>query len=160
MTLRIGAALVAALLVAPNPLVAADPMDELKKEKAKLKGTWVVQSFETDGKQVDELKGMMFVFNGNEFTSKALYQVSANGTYKLNPSKKLKEIDLVVDRGGGLKTTTRAVYTCEGDELKIYAAVSEVGRDARGRVVDKPGERPKATDGKAGAVITLTREKK
>jgi uncharacterized protein (TIGR03067 family) len=154
MKVRIGAALVAALLV------AADPMGDPKKEKDKLKGTWVVQSFEAGGMPIDSLKGMTFAFDGDKSTSQVPNQKASPGTYKLNATKKLKEIDLVVNHPGGGRTTTRAIYTCTGDELKIFAAATKLEIDAGGRVVEKIGARPKATDGKAGATITLTRAKK
>ena len=47
MTVRLGAALAAALLVSALA-VAADPPADLKKEKEKFKGTWVVKTFEED----------------------------------------------------------------------------------------------------------------
>jgi uncharacterized protein (TIGR03067 family) len=154
MKVRIGAALVAAFLV------AADPVDDTKKEKEKLKGTWVVKSFEADGKPIDTLKGMTFAFDGNKFTSKLPDQKAEAGSYKLDTSKELKELDLVVHRTGGVKTTTRAVYVFEGDELRIYAAVTTFAVDGSGRVIEKIGDRPTRADGKVGATITLTREKK
>lgn len=154
MKVRIGAALVAALLV------AADPVGDQKNEKEKLKGTWVVQSFKAGGMPIDSLKGMTFAFDGDKFTSQAPSQQAAPGTYKLNATKKLKELDLVVHHPGGGRTTTRAVYAWDGDDLKIYAAATTLEVDARGRVVEKVGTRPKATDGKVGATITLTRPRK
>ena len=163
MTVRICAALAAALLVTALAVSAdppADPKTDLKKEKEKFKGTWVVKSFEEDGKPIDALKGMTFAFDGDKFTSRPADQPASAGTYKLDPSKELRHLDLVVNRGGGVKTTTRAVYVFEGDELRIYAAQTNVTVDARGRVTEKIGERPKKTDGKTGATITLTREKK
>ncbi len=158
MKVRIGAALVAALLVVAD--VAADPMDDVKKEKDKFKGTWVVKSFEADGKAIDSLKGMTFTFDGDKFTSKVPDQKAAPGSYKLDPSKELKELDLMVNRPGGGKTTTRAVYAFDGYELKIYAAATTTAVGPNGRVTETVGERPKKADGKSGATITLTREKK
>ena len=153
MKVRIGAALVAALLV------AADPQDDVKKEREKFSGTWVVRSFETDGKAIDALKGTTFAFDGEKFTSKVPDQKSAGGTYKLDPSKELKEIDLLVNRVGGGKTTTRAVYAFDGHELRIYAAATTVATDPRGKVTETIGPRPTTTNGRTGAIITLTREK-
>lgn len=153
MKVRIGAALVAAFLV------AADPMEDMKKEKDKLKGTWVVKSFEADGKTIDSLKGMTFTFDGDKFTSKVPDQKALPGSYKLDPSKELKELDLMVNRPAGGKTTTRAVYVLDRNELKIYAAVTTFAV-VDGLVTEIIGERPKKTDGKSGATITLTRENK
>ena len=154
MKVRIGVALVAALLV------AADPQDDVKKEKEKFNGTWVVRSFESDGKTIDSLKGMTFAFDGEKFTSKVPDQKAAAGTFKLNPSKELKELDLMVNRAGGGKTTTRAIYVFDGHELRIYASATTVTTDPRGKVTEKIGERPKAADPRSGALITLTRENK
>jgi uncharacterized protein (TIGR03067 family) len=158
MKVRFGATLVVAFLVTAD-LVATDPMDGTKKEKDKLKGTWVVKSFEADGKTIDSLKGMTFAFDGDKFTSKLPDQQAMPGSYKLNPSKELKELDLIVHRVGGGKTTTRAIYVFNGNELKIYAAVTTVAI-VDGDLIEVIGERPKKTDGKSGATITLTRENK
>ena len=112
----------------------------------------MVKSFEADGKTIDSLKGMTFAFDGDKFTSKLPDQQAMPGSYKLNPSKELKELDLIVHRVGGGKTTTRAIYVVAGNELKIYAAVTTLAI-VDGDLIEVIGERPKKTDGKSGATI-------
>jgi len=156
MKIRIGAVLLVALLV------AADTPDEaVKKEKEKFKGVWVVQSFEAGGKSLDQLKGMTYEFDGDKLVLKHPKQKEAVvGSYKLDPTKDPKELDLITPRADGAKSTTRSIYILDGDELKICCGANIVTTDSKGKMTEKTGERPKKMDDKSGGFIILKREKK
>jgi uncharacterized protein (TIGR03067 family) len=156
MKMRISIALFAIVF-----LITADtPEEAVKKEKEKLKGTWVVQSFEVNGKPLDALKGMSYVFDGDKLIVKRAKQNDREGSYKLDPSKEPKELDIITPHPDGGKTTTRAVYILDGDELTICSGTTTTTTDSAGKVTEKIGERPKKVDAKSGALITLKREKK
>ncbi len=113
----------------------------------KIQGTWKVVAVENDGVKApsEPLKRWTIVFKtGNKvFVNKG--GVPEEGTFTLDPSKSPKEIDLTLERPGG-DDTVKAVYTLEGDELKIC------GPSAK----DRP--RPKEISSKKAQLTTLKRE--
>ena len=130
------AALVAGLLSAP-----AD------KDADKLQGTWTIVSSEEDGQPVAKLKGVTFTFAGEKVTMTQNGQ-EKKGTFKLDPDKKLKEIDLTEDGSGN---SMKGIYSIDGDTLKLCFPS---GRD---------GQRPSEFSGKKdakSALVELKREKK
>jgi uncharacterized protein (TIGR03067 family) len=87
-----------ALLLSPVP--AADK-DDAKKDQEALQGTWRPVSSEREGKdQGDDAKEhVLFIFEKDTFTVKQGDQVLLKGTFKLDPSKKPKAIDMTVTEG-------------------------------------------------------------
>src|SRR5262245_47507586 len=116
MTAHICAAFVAALFVAADA-----PDDAVKKEQEKLKGTWVVESFQLGEKTIDKLKGTTYQFNGEKLIITIPGQKGTEGTYKLDPSKNPKALDIVTPVGDG-KVTSHTIYALDGDELKICSS--------------------------------------
>lgn len=143
----------ALLIVMAGLLVAADAKDdEIKKEMAKLEGSWKVVALEKSGKPApDEVlkEAPRITFKGDrinlKFSGKDKEQES---TYKLDPSKKPKEID-IVEKRGDRNEPSKSIYLLDGDDLKICMA--------------RPGlERPTEFATKEGAqhsMLTLKREK-
>jgi uncharacterized protein (TIGR03067 family) len=141
MTRYVVTALVAGLLLAAAP--APREEDDAKKETEKFQGTWRMVSFEEGGQALpaDQVKefGYRFTFEKDTFTvkaaevvkSKPVEVVKTTGTYKLDPTKKPKAIDMAIT-GGDYKGK---------DILGIY----EVGEDTLKWCAAKPGEkdRPK-----------------
>jgi uncharacterized protein (TIGR03067 family) len=148
-------------LFAVTLLVAADAPDEaVKKEKEKLKGTWVVESFQVGGMKLDKLKGMTYRFDGDKLFIKAPGQKEVEGAYRIDPSKDPKQLDIVTPRSDGGKATSLAVYALDGDELKVCSGLTTTTTDAKGKAVGKTGDRPARFDAKLGGLIVLKREKK
>jgi uncharacterized protein (TIGR03067 family) len=114
-------------------------------DKEKLQGTWVLVSGEHDGQPIPEdvAKTVKLVFAGDKVTLHHNDQKN-EGTFKLAPGKKPKEIDLDMDSGA-----VKGIYQLDGDTLKLANA--------------KPGdERPKEFPKKEGSgltVATLKRQK-
>jgi uncharacterized protein (TIGR03067 family) len=136
------------LVVAAGLLVGADAKEDLKKEKEMLKGTWSVTAFEVPKGQKEpsekELKGMKLI--ATEDKLRAIFGDEDNpASYKLDPSKKPREIDIMLDGGKTLK----GIYSLDGDTLKI--CVAEKG--------DRPKEFKADAETKA-AVMTFKRDKK
>jgi uncharacterized protein (TIGR03067 family) len=92
-----------------------------KDDQAKLQGTW---TFEKDGKTC-ELK-----FAKNDFTITFDRKDAFKGTFKIDASKKPKQMDLTITEGEKFKgETAQAIYELDGDTLKWCA--SEPGKAMR-----------------------------
>jgi uncharacterized protein (TIGR03067 family) len=101
-------------------ITAAAPREEdVKRDKAGLKGGWSVAAFERNGKEfgVDEIKRLEWTFGANSVTIKANNQ-ERESTYTLDPSKEPKQIDLTY-KG----QVTLGIYELGTDRLRICLAL-------------------------------------
>jgi uncharacterized protein (TIGR03067 family) len=98
--------------------------DPTKDELKKLQGDWALLSETIDGIKIsdDEAQSLFITVKDHEYTmflfSKSLGKVK----FKIDPTKKPKEIDLFP--GGGLIQEKKrlAIYELKGDEWKICSA--------------------------------------
>ena len=155
MRTRLGVVLACALLVAAEP---AD--DAVKAEKGRLKGTWVVQSFDDGEEPVGKVKGATVRFDGDKVFMTLPGAKEQEGTYAIEPSKKPKQIDLTSAPPGEEKMTARGVYELDGDALKIRFGAVGIMIDGNGKKTVIPSVRPKSLDAKEGVLMVLKREKK
>jgi uncharacterized protein (TIGR03067 family) len=121
------------LLPALGLLLAAAQADDeaVKKEVARLKGKWsVVEVFGPDGQKAPEEyvkdSKMTITEDKMKFTTKEGKQPEAS--YKVNPARRPKEIDLVVVDGPEKGKTIKAIYSLEGNTLKIAHAGPDAER--------------------------------
>jgi uncharacterized protein (TIGR03067 family) len=132
-------------------LVAAGDNAEkeaLKKEWAKLEGTWVVIAKEDNGMKADEdaVKelGSITIKDG-----KYTWSSGSGGIMVIDPTKKPKHVDYSIVDGQGMVHLYKGIYELDGDTFKdIYAP---------------PGaERPKdfKTEGTDHVMMVHKREKK
>ena len=144
----------ALLIVVAGLLVAADSKDDAgKKDLEKLQGTWKPVSVEQRGESKEDEEDHRLVFDGNKFRIKRGDETMIQGTFKLDPSKKPKAIDMMIteDENGEHKgKTALGIFALDGDTLKWCVA--------------EPGttERPKDFSAPADTnlmFITLKREK-
>jgi uncharacterized protein (TIGR03067 family) len=97
---------------------AAD--DDVKK----LQGTWTIVSIEVDGAKptgpkVDEvLKTGTLTFDGNTLQTKFPMK-SDKGTFKLDPDKKPKQIDVEFEGRGKNGKPDLGIYEFDGETLKL-----------------------------------------
>jgi uncharacterized protein (TIGR03067 family) len=135
-------------------LVGSDsPKEEVKKIQEKLQGTWKPVSVEQRGESKEDDEDHRLIFDGNKFRIKRGDDTMIQGTFKLDPSKKPKEIDMKIteDENGEHKGKTAiGIFALDGDTLKWCIA--------------EPGttERPKEFSAPADTkfmFITLKREK-
>ncbi len=138
-------------ILAAALLVAAD---DAKKDQAGLQGTWKPVSSEQNGKDTtDEGKEHTLIFEKDTFTVKRGDNVMIKGTFKLDPSKKPKTIDMTVTEGRRDEDKGKelhGIYELDGDTLKWCTG--------------QPGttERPTEFSTKAGGkelLVTLKKEK-
>ncbi len=120
------AAVVIALLA--GVLAADAPRDGGKKEKErdKLQGKWVAVALDQEGKKVpaENLKDarLTLVIKGDRFTFTSPRRTQT-GTFRIDPSKKPRTIDLMVtsESGKEKKSTVLGIYEWVGPKLRIAA---------------------------------------
>jgi uncharacterized protein (TIGR03067 family) len=142
------------LLVLTAPAALALAQDDAAKEEAKkLQGTWKVVEFSLDGKKqpADKAK-MAFVFKDDTVTFSVDGQKAAEGTFKIKPSAKPKELDIVHAEGPQKGKVDMSVYVLDGDTLKIAGYTGDIS------LTKRPTAFPK-DDEKGMDVFTLKREK-
>jgi uncharacterized protein (TIGR03067 family) len=135
MRTRLFLVLAVALLMAPD--TAKD--EAAKKEYEKLTGTWKIVSLQIEGTnaETDDIKEMRLVLQGDHFTLKQ-GGTDYNGTYKVDPTRKPKTIDVFFTDGPEKGNTAYGIYELDGDTYKV--CISMTGK-----------ERPKEFASKAGS---------
>jgi uncharacterized protein (TIGR03067 family) len=147
------------LLVTVGVLVAAEEKDDaVKKDKAKLKGSWEVVAIEEDGKPAQPLpkdRKMKVVFQDDKIvvTDYVGDKVtdSKEAAYSIDPTKKPAQLDIVPADGPGKGKVVPHIYTVDKDELKLCGATEE------------SPQRPKefaTKEGSKSILLVLKREKK
>jgi uncharacterized protein (TIGR03067 family) len=117
------------------------------KDQERLQGTWAVKSMRVGGKEVDPpVKETKLTIEGNNWTQTGGKRTE-RGTYKLDPSKMPKHID-ITKKGDKGSPVLRGIYSLKGDTLKI--CVPNKGPE---------GPRPASFDDKDAYEVTLTRVK-
>jgi uncharacterized protein (TIGR03067 family) len=109
-------------------LGAGAPAGEGKKDKDALQGVWKVVSVEERGKSMEDNEGHEVVIKGDEFTLKRGDKTLFKATFKLDPTKKPKQIDLKITedlRNKHVGETAEGIYALEKDQLK--ACIVEPG---------------------------------
>jgi uncharacterized protein (TIGR03067 family) len=100
-----------------------DAPPDAKKELAKLEGTWREIGGEEVGRveTAEEAKGeeIEFIFKGNVLTIRKHGKVEGELKVSLDPSKDPKELDLEFTEGKGKGKKCLAIYSLEGDRLRI-----------------------------------------
>jgi uncharacterized protein (TIGR03067 family) len=130
-------------------LVWAYKPDDKKKDEDKIQGTWQAVSMEHLGHKVpdENVKQLRLVFGTDGKLTLVRGENELNGMYKLDPTKKVKEVNLKAEGEKGLL----AIYKLDGDELTICG------------VPDGDGDRPTEFATNAGTknrLIVFKREKK
>jgi uncharacterized protein (TIGR03067 family) len=149
----------AILVLVPALLIVCAGLDaqekKKKEDKDRIQGTWQAVSGEEAGQDSPDSKQFKMVFKGDKFTLiKGDNERFIEGTFKLDPSKKPKQVDFKVTGGTGAEEfkdkTALGLYELKKDELKWVCC--------------KPGndERPKefATAGTQFLMVVFNREGK
>jgi uncharacterized protein (TIGR03067 family) len=137
-------------------LLAADnSTDEAtQKERKKLEGVWQAEKSVQDGQEQANAAEHVLTFEGNTFTITRKGMAFVKGTFKVDPTKKPKEIDMEVKESPGGRDdgkTAKGIYAVDGDQLRWCT------------VHPGKGERPTefaSTPGSQRLFITFKREKK
>src|SRR4051812_4804016 len=110
--MRWKALLVVAAVLATDGGPAAD------KDGDALQGTWTVTEAEENGQPLDRIKGNTLTIDGSKFTIKTETS-DLKGTFALHPDIMPKGMDLTHVEGAVKGRIWYAVYSLDGDELKI-----------------------------------------
>jgi uncharacterized protein (TIGR03067 family) len=145
--------LLAALCLLLSPLAAhafQTAEERVKREEEKLSGTWEVVRVEADGQALPpkQFRGLKMTFKAGKFTAQMGQGEKQEGTYKIDPTKNPKRIDISRKNGPPAGRDQFAVYSLAGNTLKVCS-----GGSAK--------ERPDGfeTRGKEGRVLmTLRRQ--
>jgi len=114
--------------------------DSAKEDIAKLQGTWVRVYVDADGKKSKDGKkkpgeAITLVIKGDKF---------GDETFKLDPTKSPKHIDLATVDDNGKPLSLPGIYELKGDELKVCFPYPFEGK------FDKIHRRPTAFGSKRG----------
>jgi len=92
-----------------------------QKDTEKIQGTWKLVSLEADGKQgpAEIVATMKLVFRDDKLTFTPGEPGFTNYTFKLDPATKPPSFDMTHADGKNKGNTTKAIYSLEGDNLKI-----------------------------------------
>jgi len=125
------------VLVAGLFLAADD--EAVKKEYKNFTGTWKFVSLEVEGMKVGEeaVKESRLIIKGNEFTMKSP-EGNYKGTYKVDVSKKPKQIDVAFTDGPEKGKTSLGIYELDGDTYKVCISLAE-NKDRPTEFASKPG---------------------
>lgn len=120
------------LLVCPPAVWAADP-----KDNDSIQGKWVPSAAELGGKMFPEdlRKGMTLVVKDGGYTV-GVEKGTDQGTVKLNPKAKPKEMDVTGTDGPNKGKTFLAIYERDGDTLRICYDLSGKSRPTEFKSTD------------------------
>jgi uncharacterized protein (TIGR03067 family) len=112
--------------------------DAVKKELKLLQGNWEMQSFETNGNHLpdEKVKAIKLTIKDNRYVVD-LGEQKFELTFKIDPTKKPKTIDLTMAKGEE-KAVTLGIYEITGDTFKICRTL-EAGRDRPTEFATKEG---------------------
>jgi uncharacterized protein (TIGR03067 family) len=102
-------------------LAADDADDQVKKELARFEGTWKWVSVEMEKMKLeaDALEHPRLKLMGDKFTVTEENNATFGGTFKVDPSKKPKTIDVTITDGPEKGKTYLGIYELEGDTYKV-----------------------------------------
>jgi len=119
-------------------LAAGDADEAVKKELARFEGTWKFISIETEKEKITEevLKHPRLKIMGDKFTVTD-ENTSYGGTFKIDPAKKPKTIDVSYTDGPEKGKTSLGIYELEGDTYKL--CIDPEGKSRPTEFAAKPG---------------------
>src|SRR5262245_55680281 len=120
-------------------IAAATPAQDTKKELEKLQGEWTMVSMETRGKKApdDVVNQDKLTIKGDQWTVTTLKGGEGKATFKIDPSKTPKTIDLTFEID---KTApSRGIYKLEGDTLILCRTAGHLERPKEFKTTEEAG---------------------
>lgn len=133
------------------PVHAGEKDDAVARDMKLLQGNWKLQSFVTNGKEVpaEKIQNIKLTIKGDRYLVDFGKQ-KMELTFKIDPTKKLKAIDLINVKDDK-KTVTHGIYEVSGDTLR-FCRGTEAGQK-------RPTEFA-AKEGSGLAIAVYKRDKK
>jgi uncharacterized protein (TIGR03067 family) len=114
------------LMLLNATVVAGDAKDDaIKKERMRYAGTWQVESVEVDGNKFPDEQAKTFKVINEADGKWAIEQdgkVIARGTSVIDPTKKVKTVDLTQTEGAATEQTLLGIYELTDDTRKVCFA--------------------------------------
>jgi uncharacterized protein (TIGR03067 family) len=112
--MRTGILLIAAIVVGGD-------VDAIRRDRAALQGVWRVTASEQGGEKVpaEDLKDLYLIFLGDAIHIREGGKSEEKFAFTLDPTKKLKEMDLTIRFGPNKGRIDRAIYDLDGNRLRI-----------------------------------------
>ena len=105
------------IVVAVGLLLAADAKDDaVKKELKKLEGTWKIEGFEHHGNRLNP-ESWTLVIKGEKYTL-TFGNTVEEGTFKIDPTKKPKTVEVTPSGGESEGKTRKGIYEVDGKSAK------------------------------------------
>ena len=113
-----------ALFVFTLAFAAVASADDAKRDDDLLQGTWELVSAQSDGKNISQqdLNRVRMVFDGDRYEVKYRNDIRESGTFKLDPGKNPKTIDVKILKGPFEGKTQLGIYALDGEMLKTCFA--------------------------------------
>jgi len=135
------------LVIATGALMAANGPgkdDPSKGDLGKLRGTWLTVSLVNDGKTLVDEKtppkpgpATKLVYDGNKWMIKVGEKSVATGTFKIDSTRKPKEIDIMDESGVKNDKTKLGIFELDGD---VYTfCLAPAGKPRPTGFTSKPG---------------------
>jgi uncharacterized protein (TIGR03067 family) len=120
---------------------AQTPAEQLRHEEKKLAGLWNVIGAEADGKKMSgqQVPHLKLTFKDGRFSVQMDQEKPQEGTYKIDPSKRPKTIDISRTSGPNNGKQQLGIYELMGNSLKICACETGNDRPTTFDTTDKPG---------------------
>jgi uncharacterized protein (TIGR03067 family) len=133
------------------PTAAGEKADSVKRDMKLLEGTWVLDAFETNGKAIpaEKINKIKLTIKGDKY-SVDFGEKKMELTFKIDPSKKPKAIDVTIKKGDE-KAVTFGIYEVGPDTFRICRTL-EAGKDRPTAFTTK--------ENSGTAMATYKREKK
>ncbi len=98
--------------------------DAAQKELKHFQGHWQLLSLVRNGEKLpdEQTKGAQVTVQGNTYTVKVNGEVKEEGTFKLDPSRRPKWIDITPTKGEGKGQTYLGIYEVKGDTYTLCTA--------------------------------------
>jgi uncharacterized protein (TIGR03067 family) len=112
------------------------------KELERFTGTWVAVSVERDGTKLPdaEAKKFQLTVKGEKYTFRTGDEV-VEGTHKLDPTKKPKQIDAVRSKGPKAGEVIKGIYELDGETFRVCFAAAGKDRPTAFSSKDSGGHR-------------------
>ena len=108
-------------LMAATTITLAGDASAVRKDKAALQGTWRVVASEQDGEKVpaDDLKDLFLIFKEDAIQIREGTKSEEKFRFAIDPARNPKEMDLTILFGPKKGMIDRAIYTIDGNTLRI-----------------------------------------
>lgn len=134
MTLAVGL-----LMAGIGARIAGDEKeDAVAKDIKLLQGDWVMQAFENNGKPIsaEETKKIKLTIKGDRYMV-TIGERKLELTFKIDPAKKPKAIDLIMEQGEK-KSVTHGIYEVSANTFKVCRP-TEAGKERPTEFTTKEG---------------------